>query len=272
MEDVMADRSIFILLATDFPILHDAVRTVLADAHDLHLADRIETPEEILSCVCDVHPDVVILDNALVHQSLLGLIPQLVDVGSRVLLIGNRMANEEVVAALIAGASGVIDRRSTPDLIRRSIRAVAGGEFWIPRKTVSCLIERLRAVPAAAIPAEAPAQTRRAETKPPLFSRERVAKFPTPTGTANKFGLTKRELQIVGALVEGQTNKDIASSFGLSECTVKHHLTNAFDKVGVYNRVELALFAVHHQLYPSGDTLDSEPLTCSGTIRPGSPL
>jgi DNA-binding NarL/FixJ family response regulator len=60
--------------------------------------------------------------------------------------------------------------------------------------------------------------------------------------------LTKRELAIVGAIVEGHSNKDIARKFSISEDTVKHHLTNVFDKAGVSSRLELALFAVHHKL------------------------
>ena len=53
---------------------------------------------------------------------------------------------------------------------------------------------------------------------------------------------------MVAAIVAGQTNKDIARRFSLSEQTVKHHLTNIFDKLGVSNRLELALFAVQHGL------------------------
>jgi DNA-binding NarL/FixJ family response regulator len=52
-------------------------------------------------------------------------------------------------------------------------------------------------------------------------------------------------MQVIGALVDGQTNKDIASTFNISEYTVKHHLTNIYDKLGVYNRVELVLFAIN---------------------------
>ena len=63
-----------------------------------------------------------------------------------------------------------------------------------------------------------------------------------------RLGLTKREVQIIGALVDGQTNKDIATTFGISEYTVKHHLTNVYDKLGVYNRVELVLFAINRGL------------------------
>jgi two-component system, NarL family, nitrate/nitrite response regulator NarL len=63
-----------------------------------------------------------------------------------------------------------------------------------------------------------------------------------------KFGLTPRELQIVSAIVAGQTNREIAQQFSVSEDTVKHHVTNVFDKCGVSNRLELALFAVNHRL------------------------
>ena len=64
------------------------------------------------------------------------------------------------------------------------------------------------------------------------------------------YGLTPRELEVVGAIVEGCTNRDIARGFGLSEETVKRHLSNIFDKTGVSTRLELALFAIAHQLVP----------------------
>ncbi len=62
------------------------------------------------------------------------------------------------------------------------------------------------------------------------------------------FGLTPRELQIVAAVVEGRTNKDIGEKFSISEETVKRHLTNVFDKLGLSTRLELALFAINHGL------------------------
>ena len=63
-----------------------------------------------------------------------------------------------------------------------------------------------------------------------------------------QFGLTARELEVVGAIVSGLTNREIAENFSISEQTVKHHLRNIFDKVGVSNRLELALFAINHAL------------------------
>jgi len=62
------------------------------------------------------------------------------------------------------------------------------------------------------------------------------------------YGLTKREMEILATIVAGLSNKEIARKFTLSEDTVKHHLTNIFDKVGVVSRLELALFAINNHL------------------------
>ncbi len=70
----------------------------------------------------------------------------------------------------------------------------------------------------------------------------------------NSLHLTPRELQIISAILDGETNKAISKKFELSEDTVKHHLTHIFDKLGVGNRLELALFAMHRDLlgrYPA---------------------
>ena len=93
------------------------------------------------------------------------------------------------------------------------------GEFWIGQTKVADLVGALRAY------------------------------MPSADGEQRKqFGLTGRELEVVGAIVSGLTNRDIAESFSISEQTVKHHLRNIFDKVGVSNRLELALFAINHAL------------------------
>jgi two-component system nitrate/nitrite response regulator NarL len=62
------------------------------------------------------------------------------------------------------------------------------------------------------------------------------------------FGLTPREMEVVACIVEGCSNRDIAKQFGLSEETVKRHLSNIFDKTGVSTRLELAMFAIAHHL------------------------
>jgi DNA-binding NarL/FixJ family response regulator len=102
-------------------------------------------------------------------------------------------------------------------LLYKAIRAVAAGEYWIERGSVGDVIQQLR---------------------------QRTSER---TGAA-KFGLTRRELQIIAAIVAGCTNRDISEQFSVSADTVKHHVSNVFDKLGVSNRVELALFAIDHGL------------------------
>src|SRR5665647_3223333 len=71
---------------------------------------------------------------------------------------------------------------------------------------------------------------------------------PSGEKAPRNFGLTKREMDILTTIVAGLSNKEIARKFALSEDTVKHHLTNIFDKVGVASRLELALFAINNHL------------------------
>jgi DNA-binding NarL/FixJ family response regulator len=103
-----------------------------------------------------------------------------------------------------------------------SIRVVHGGEYFVGRECMADLISAVR-------------------------SRGVALNGKIPRQKAD-FGLTARERQIVSAVVNAFQNKEIAEKFAISEKTVKHHLTNIFNKVGVSNRLELALFAVHHHL------------------------
>ena len=101
---------------------------------------------------------------------------------------------------------------------------------------------------------------------------EALRKFvPRQNGSAPRkdFGLTQRELEIVGRVACGSSNKEISQKFSISERTVKHHLTNVFDKLGISSRLELAVFAREHRLVcaevdnPNRDVLDSNSLLVS---------
>jgi DNA-binding NarL/FixJ family response regulator len=109
---------------------------------------------------------------------------------------------------------------SATQILLKSIRAVMNGEFWVGRESVSNLVQYLRNL----------VDSSSVETR------------------KKRYGLTPRELQIVSAVVAGYANKEIAEHFRISEDTVKHHLSNIFDKLGVSTRLELALFAVNRAL------------------------
>jgi DNA-binding NarL/FixJ family response regulator len=150
------------------------------------------------------------------------------NVPMRTILLTASVEKSEIIEALVLGAHGIVPKQSASRMLFKSIRTVMAGEFWVSRDMVSDLVETLRG--------------------------------PSGSGVAGSktMGLTRRELEVIAAVVEGQVNKDIAQTFNISEYTVKHHLTRIFDKLGVSNRVELAMFAVNHELVKLADGIRAE--------------
>ena len=118
-----------------------------------------------------------------------------------------------------SGCSGIVLKKSPVELIAKSIRKVHAGEIWLDTPTTAAVIKQFASPVEEARPAE-------------VRSHDR-----TP--------LTTRELGVVRLLVEGYTNKEIAEKLFLSEQTVKNHLHNIFHKLGLSNRLEAALYAIH---------------------------
>jgi two-component system nitrate/nitrite response regulator NarL len=138
---------------------------------------------------------------------------------ARLMVLAPRLERSAITDALQLGVHGVVLKEVPVEVLFRSIRAVAAGQYWVGREIVADLVQSLRAIGGAV-----PAPKRRT------------------------FGLTARELEIVSALIGGGANKEIARRCGISEKTVKHHLTSIFDKLGLSSRLEVVLFAIHHQL------------------------
>ena len=133
------------------------------------------------------------------------------------ILLSDRIDTPEVAAALAAGVRGVVLKDSTPDMLFGGIRAVMGGHIWLGHEYAARASAGLKKLTAA--------------------RRQSLA-----------FGLTPREVEIIRAVVDGRSNREIAQRTSISENTVKSHLTHIFNKCGASSRVELALFAAHHRL------------------------
>jgi DNA-binding NarL/FixJ family response regulator len=116
----------------------------------------------------------------------------------------------------------VVLKESATGVLMQAIRIVMQGGYWVGRESVSDLLRALQSLGP---------------------SGDREQRLPA-------FSLTQRELQIVELVVEAAGNKKIAETLAISEKTVKHHLTNIFEKLGVSSRLELALFAAQHRLTP----------------------
>jgi len=167
-------------------------------------------------------PEIMLLDLAMPRRQGLETLRELAsDARSvRVILLTAAAEKEQIVEALQLGDRGVVLKDSATQILLKSIRAVMNGEYWVGRESVSNLVQYLRTL----------------VTPPSAFPQR------------NKYRLTPRELEIIAAVVAGFANKEIAQYFKISEDTVKHHLSNIFDKVGVSSRLELALFAVNQSL------------------------
>jgi DNA-binding NarL/FixJ family response regulator len=216
-----SSQPVRILLADDHPIFRDGLRRLLETEPGFRVVGEASDGAEAVVMAKKLKPDLLLLDLAMPKHPGLEAVRELgnSDTPVRILLLTAAVEKEQIVEALQLGARGVVLKESATQLLLNSIRAVMAGQYWVGRETISNLVEYLRGLLA-----------------------------PPPVPKQKKFGLTPRELEIVSAVVAGYTNKDVAAHYKISEDTVKHHLSNIFDKLGVSTRLELALFAVHQDL------------------------
>jgi two-component system, NarL family, nitrate/nitrite response regulator NarL len=215
-------NGIRILIVDDHAIFRDGLRKLLESEPDLRVIGEAADGAEVVKLVPRLKPDILLLDLAMPRSSGLEAVREL-EVSHtevRTILLVAAIEKDQLIEAIQLGARGVVLKESATQLLVKAIRSVAAGRYWLGRESVSDVVQTLR----------------------DLMRR------PEGETRQKNFGLTPRELEILATIVAGYTNKDIAQKFSISEQTVKHHLTNIFDKLGVSNRLELALFAVHHQL------------------------
>jgi len=221
MLDGRAPQNVRIIIADDHPIFRDGLRRLLESEHDFAVVAEASDGVEAVSLVRKLKPEVLLLDLAMPRRHGIEALREMSSSSMpvRTILLTAAAEKSQIVEALQLGARGLVMKDSATQILLRSIRAVMNGEYWVGRESVSDLVEYLRSL---------------------MESSGRRAR--------QAYGLTPRELQIVSAVVAGYANKEIAEHFKISEDTVKHHLSNIFDKLGVSTRLELALFAVNQSL------------------------
>src|ERR1700685_2433685 len=213
-----------ILIADDHPIFRDGLRRLLETEPDLKVIGEACDGAEAVRLAKQLKPDILLLDLAMPRHPGLEALREMSSASNqnavRGILLTAAGEKNQIVEALQQGARGVVLKDSATQLLLKAIHTVMAGEYWVGRESVSNLVQYLRTL----------VQSSGEEAR------------------QKKFGLTPRELEIVAAVVAGYSNKETAEYFKISEDTVKHHLSNIFDKLGVSTRLELALFAVNQSL------------------------
>lgn len=213
-----------IVIADDHTLFREALRLVLS-AEGFSVVGEACDGDDAVRCVVEHRPDVLLLDLQMPRAGGLDALRQLKsgNTGVRTVILTAAISNEEVVAAVTLGAYGVALKDMPSPLLCECVRAVAHGQHWIRPQDIRELVSALRHAPADALPPPTPAET-----------------------------LTPRERQVVAAVLEGATNRDIGAHLHLSTQTVKNHLRSVFDKTGVSSRLELALYATRHVVPANG--------------------
>jgi DNA-binding NarL/FixJ family response regulator len=218
-------QTIRVALADDHPIVRDGLRKLLSLEDDIEVVGEASDGREVVQMVHDTRPDILILDLRMPYMDGLTTL-QALQHGERkvkVIILTASEDKNEFVQAMKLGCSGIVLKQTAPELIVKSIRKVNGGEIWLDSHTTAAVMRQF------ASPSDVASGS-------PSKGRERSP-------------LSQREREIVGLVAQGYKNREMAEKMFISEQTVKNHLHNIFDKLGVSDRLELALYAIHKGLH-----------------------
>lgn len=205
-----------IVIVDDHPIFRDGLRRLLESEPGFVVVGEAADGAEALKAVRTLDPDVVLLDVAMPRMGGLESLSALGGGRAHVIVLTAAISEDAVLKAVQLGARGVVLKEAATRQLLEGIHRVMDGKHVVGDSAMEYLAEALR---------------------------RRVGE-----PHKSRYNLTPRELDIIGAIVGGQSNKDIASNLSISVQTVKHHLTSIFDKIGVSSRLELALFAVSNHV------------------------
>ena len=210
------EDTIRILLAEDHHVVRTAVASLLARRPDMEVVGEVgEGGEPLLEAVARLEPDLLLLDAHMPGHDAVKSVRRMAEAypDVRILVLSAYERQEYVVGLLEAGASGYVLKDDSSQMLLRAIRIVAEGGDWVSPKATKVLVNSMRNR------VEAPGDS-----------------------------LTGREMDVLKALAQGNTNSKIAETLNIGEQTVKNHMSQIFKKLGVETRVEAVLYAIRHGL------------------------
>lgn len=211
--------TIRIILADSQAIYRVGIRKVFALEDDIRVVAQADSLETLRAAIERYPTDIVLLEGSLVAGTS-NAIPELLKYSPDIKLIVQAVASEEnqTVELYRRGVRGIISRSISPDLLVRCVRRIAAGETWIDNQSVNWVIEAYRAQAAA------------------LMSPRSQPR------------LSPKEMAIISCITQGKRNKEIAFQLGTTEQVIKNYLRKIYDKLGVSDRLELALYCLHNKI------------------------
>ena len=219
-----------ILVADEQPISRYALRRLLEAERDFQVIGEASDALTAATVAREFKPDILLLDLAMTRRKELqapgGLASYLFP--TQIVIMVTEIEKAQIIEAFELRAHGIVLKTSALRAWVTSIRSVIASNYCIDGQSVAVLVEAFHD-----------------------FLIQGNGAIP------KDYGLTRREMEVITQIVTGRSNRAIGQEFSICERTVKQHLTNIFNKIGVSSRLELALFAVNNHL-PPAPTLVSE--------------
>lgn len=202
-----------VFVVDDHPVVRAGVRYILEASGEAEVVGEASSAEEALERIPTANPEIVLIDITLPGMDGIQLAQHLAGQKARLLALSMHEEPEHVEAFLQAGGSGYVTKSGLERELLDAVRALARGEHYLPHRLLYALIRQ-----------------------------EVQTKEPGPEV------LTPRELEVVRAIAQGLTYREIAERMGISEKTVATHRERAAEKLGLKSRVDLARWATKHNL------------------------
>jgi two-component system, NarL family, nitrate/nitrite response regulator NarL len=211
--------SVRVILADSQAIYRVGIRKIFAIEDDLRVVAQADSLENLRAAIERYPTDIVLMEGSLLAGTA-HVIPDLLRMAPDLKLIVQTVAADEnqTVELYRRGVRGIVSRSISPDLLVRCVRRIAAGETWIDNQSVSWVIEAYRAQAAALV---------NPRTQPKL---------------------SPKEMSIITCITQGKRNKEIAFQLGTTEQVIKNYLRKIYDKLGVSDRLELALYCLHNKI------------------------
>jgi DNA-binding NarL/FixJ family response regulator len=233
-----------IILADTQSIYRVGIRKILALEDDIRVIAQAENLGQTFAAITKNKTDVLFFEAAITPNPPEAVSEILRRDPKIKIIVGMVEADEDDTIDLMRrGVRGIVDRAISPDLLVRCVRKVAGGESWFDNRKVNWMIDAYRA---------------------------QASQLTMPRA---KTRLSDKELLIISCVTQGMRNREIATEIGTSEQVIKNYLRKVYDKLGVSDRLELALYCIHHKLLQNKGDISAvaaasaaTPMADSGTV------